>query len=114
MDNSHRVETNTEVPVKHQLEIFQYENELLKEYARALMEELERWKEASKKKATQGIDNLVEAASQFENPLSNHEKEEIICHECGVCNAPNFSLGHNGQITLAIFMKVVKLMLKVK
>ena len=31
-----------------------------------------------------------------------------------ICNVPNFALGHNGQITLSIFMKFFKLMLKVK
>ena len=31
-----------------------------------------------------------------------------------MCNVPNFSLVHNGQITFSIFMKVVKWMLKVK
>ena len=30
------------------------------------------------------------------------------------CNVPNFTLGHNGQMTFSIFMKVVKGMLKVK
>ena len=31
-----------------------------------------------------------------------------------LCNVPNLALGHNGQITFSIFMKVVKWMLKVK
>ena len=31
-----------------------------------------------------------------------------------LCNVPNFALGHNGQSTFSIFMKVVKGMLKVK
>ena len=30
------------------------------------------------------------------------------------CNVPNFTLGHNGQITFSIFMKFSKGMLKVK
>ena len=84
VENSPMLETATQEPVQHQLEILQYENYLIKEDARPLREELERWKEASKRKTTRGLDTLVEAALQFEDPLSIQEKEELICHECGV------------------------------
>ena len=45
---------------------------------------MERWKEARKNQVATGLDTLVEAASQFEDPLSIQEKEELICPECGV------------------------------
>ena len=64
--------------------MLQYENDLLKEYARALREQLERWKEGSKMPATRGLDTLVEAAIHFEDPLSRQEKEELIFPKCGV------------------------------
>ena len=63
--------------------MLQYENELLKEDAQALREELERWKEASKKKAARGLNTLDEVVIQFEDPLSSQEKEELIFFECG-------------------------------
>ena len=49
MGNSPMTTIVTQEPVQHQLEILQYENELLKENARELREEMERWKEVSKK-----------------------------------------------------------------
>ena len=64
--------------------MLQYENELLKEDDRALREEMERWKEARKKKVAWGLDTLVEFAIQFENPPYTQEKEVLICTECRV------------------------------
>ena len=64
--------------------MLQYENELLKEYAWALREEQERWKEASKNQAARGLDTLAEASIQFEDPPFIQEKEELICPKCGV------------------------------
>ena len=40
--------------------MFQYENDLLKEDARAHREELERWKEEIKKQAARGLYTLAE------------------------------------------------------
>ena len=48
-----------------------------------LREELEKWKESSKNKATQNLETLAEAAKQFENPLSMPKKEELLCPGCG-------------------------------
>ena len=77
--------TITQEPVEGNppLENFLYENEFLKEDVRVLREELEKWKEESKNKATKILETLVEAANWFENPLSILEKEELLCHECG-------------------------------
>ena len=77
--------TITQEPVEGQphLENFMYENELLNENVRVLREELEKWKEVSKNKATKILETLVEAANRFENPLSILEKEELLCPECG-------------------------------
>ena len=50
---------------------------------RVLREELEKWKEVSKKKSTQSLETLAKADNQFENPLSSSEREEILCPECG-------------------------------
>ena len=77
--------TITQEPVEGHppLENFLYENELLKEDVRVLREELEKWKEVSKNKATKILETLVEAANRFENPLSILEKEELLCPKCG-------------------------------
>ena len=48
---------------KPQLEILQYENELLKEDVRVHKEELERWREVRKNKEAQGLETLAEVAS---------------------------------------------------
>ena len=63
--------------------MLQDENDLLKDGARALKEELERWKEASKKQSTRVLDALPKDVIQFEDPLFNKEKEEFVCPECG-------------------------------
>ena len=47
---------------KPQLEILQYENELLKEDVQVLREELEKWKEVSKNQAARGLETLAKAA----------------------------------------------------
>ena len=60
-----------------------YENELLKEDVQALREELQRWKESSKKEVTQGLEMLEEVANQLGNPHSISENEEHLCLKCG-------------------------------
>ena len=63
------VVTTTQESLKHQLEMLQDENDLLKDNARALREELEIWKEASRKQSARGLDALSKAPIQFEDPL---------------------------------------------
>ena len=64
--------------------MLQYENEMMKEDARALREELEIWKEEIKKQPIRRLNTLVQASIQFEDPLFTEEKDELICRESGV------------------------------
>ena len=58
-----------------QLENLLYEIELLKEDVQELRQDLQRWKESSKKEVTQGLEMLAEVANQLGNPHSISENE---------------------------------------
>ena len=72
--NSPVAATVTQETVQHQLEMLQYENQLMKEDAWELREELEIWKDASRKKPARGQDTLAKYAIQFEVPVFIQEK----------------------------------------
>ena len=77
--------TDPQEPTEFQppLENLLYEHELLRDDLQALREELHRWKEASKKRVTRGLETLVEVVDQLGNPHSISESEELLCPECG-------------------------------
>ena len=60
-----------------------YKNELLKEDVHEHREELQRFKEASKKKVTRGLETLAEVAHQLGNQHSISENEELLCPQYG-------------------------------